>query len=336
MKFNKKLVFILLAILMLALFLGSVVTAQIPPGDSDTIISDQPSNDNDAEEYSNGSQGFIVNFFNQIVEMFGFSFFTRAVIVGLVVSLCAALLGVNLVLKRYAMIGTGLSHVGFGAMVIAEVLGLPALEISIAVVIACAFLLLRLKDSSKISGDSGVAMVSVGGLAVGIVVMGLTTGITMHICDLLFGNILAVRREDLWISIGLGVAVILIFIIFYKQLFSVTFDEDFASATGTKTELYKTILALLTAITVVIGMRIMGALLISSLILFPALSAMRICKKFLSVVVVAAIVGVSSFLIGMIFSYMLALPPGACVVAVNIVIYLAVTIIDFIKKGGKA
>ncbi|MCL1843385.1 MAG: metal ABC transporter permease [Defluviitaleaceae bacterium] len=278
--------------------------------------------------------------FDMIADMFSLTFMVRAIVVGLLVSLCAALLGVNLILKRYAMIGTGLSHVGFAAMAIAGVidLALPAdlapLAISMPVVIGTAFLLLRLNESNKINGDSAVALISTSGLAIGVIVVSLTTGLTLHICNIMFGSIFAMRRVDMYLSIALSVVVIGLFVVFYKQLFAITYDENFAKATGVKVEIYKSLLAILTAVTVVLGMRMMGALLIASLTLFPALSAMRICKRFLSVVIAAAVIGVGCFFIGMLFSFGLDLPPGASVVGVNLAVFILFCAAGFLKKRG--
>ena len=284
---------------------------------------------------------------NLILDMLSFTFMQRAIIVGLLVSLCAALLGVSLVLKRYAMIGTGLGNIGFAAMVIAgvitDIVPLPEfllplaapLPFSMMVVVAAAFLLLRLNESSKINGDSAVALISTSGLAVGVIVMGLTTGITLHICNILFGSIFAMTSADMYVSIALSVIVIVLFVLFYKQLFAVTYDETFAKATGTKVEIYKSLLALLTAVTVVLGMRMMGALLIASLTLFPALSAMRICKRFLSVVIAAAIIAVVCFFVGMVFSFGFDLPPGASIVAVNLLVFLLASIMTFVFRGRR-
>jgi len=269
-----------------------------------------------------------------LVEIFSFTFMVRAIVVGLLVSLCAALLGVNLVLKRYAMIGTGLSHVGFAAMAIAGVFDLAPLSLSMPVVVAAAFLLLRLNENNKIRGDSAVALVSTSSLAIGVIVVSMTTGLTLHICNVMFGSIFAMARADMYISVVLSVVVLGLFVLFYKQLFAVTYDEDFARATGTKVEVYKSLLAILTAITVVLGMRMMGALLIASLTIFPALTAMRLCKRFLSVVITAAVVGVICFFIGMLFSFGLDLPPGASVVGVNLVVFAVFSVIAIIKRGG--
>jgi len=265
--------------------------------------------------------------------MLSFTFMVRAIVVGLMVSLCAALLGVNLVLKRYAMIGTALSHVGFAAMAIAGAVDLAPLTVSMPVVIAAAFLLLRMNESSKVKGDSAVALLSTSSLAVGIIVISSTTGLTLHVCNVMFGSIFAMTQADMYLSVALSVAVIVIFVLFYKQLFAVTYDEDFARATGMKVEVYKSLLAILTAVTVVLGMRMMGALLIASLTLFPALSAMRLCKRFLTVVITSAIIGVVSFFIGMVISFWHELPPGTSVVAVNLVIFVVFSLTGFVKKA---
>jgi len=270
-----------------------------------------------------------------LMEMFSFTFLARAMIVGLLVSLCAALLGVNLVLKRYAMIGTSLSHVGFAAMVIAMALDFAHFTVTLPIVVLAAFLMLRLNENSKIKGDSAVAVISTGSLAIGIIIVSQTTGLNTDVCGVMFGSILAMTRADVQLSVGLSIAVIALFVLFYKQLFAVTYDETFAKATGTKVEVYKSLLALLTAVTVVLGMRMMGALLIASLTIFPALSAMRICKRFLSVVIVSAVVAVVCFFVGMVLSYQFDLPPGASVVAANLVVFLLFGGIAFIRQGGR-
>ncbi|MCL2387987.1 MAG: metal ABC transporter permease [Defluviitaleaceae bacterium] len=271
---------------------------------------------------------------SEIFEIFGHTFMMRAMVVGLLVSLCAALLGVNLVLKRYAMIGTGLSHVGFAVMAIAGIIDVAPLTLSLPVVMVTAFILLRLNDSNKINGDSAVALISTSGIAVGVIVVALTTGINLHICNVMFGSIFAMTQADMYFSVVLSIVVIGLFVLFYKQLFAVTYDENFAKATGVKVEIYKSLLAILTAVTVVLGMRMMGALLIASLTLFPALSAMRICKRFLSVVIAAAIIGVVCFFIGMMFSVALDIPPGATVVGVNLIVFMVFSGISLVIRGG--
>ena len=267
--------------------------------------------------------------------MLSFTFMQRAIFVGIMVSLCASLLGVSLVLKRYAMIGTSLSHVGFAAMVSATALGVAPLAVSLPVVIIAAFLILRVNESSKIKGDSAVALVSASSFAIGVLIVSQTTGLSTHVCSAMFGSILAMTRADLYFSVGLSAVVLVLFVFFYRQLFAVTYDEIFARATGTQVELYKSLLAILTAVTVVLGMRMMGALLISSLVILPPLTAMRLCKRFLSVVIVSAAVGVVSFFIGIFISFMIDLPPGASVTAVNLVLFVAFCVIEVVLRRAR-
>jgi zinc transport system permease protein len=259
--------------------------------------------------------------FDVLFEMFSYTFLVRAVVVGLLVSLCAALLGVSLVLKRYSMIGDGLSHVGFGTLAIATAMNAAPLTVSIPIVVLAAFLLLRISENSKIKGDAAIALISTGSLAVGVVVISLTTGMNTDVCNYLFGSILAMSKDDVNLSIALAVVVLTMFVLFYNKIFAVTFDENFAQATGTKTGLYNMLIAFLTAITIVLGMRMMGALLISSLIIFPALTSMRLCKKFKTVTICSAFVSVICFFIGVVISYLYATPTGASVVIVNIVVF---------------
>ncbi len=259
---------------------------------------------------------------NTLTEMFSYTFIVRAVIVGVLVSLCASLLGVSLVLKRYSMIGDGLSHVGFGALSIAMALNASPLAVSIPVVVTAAFLILRLSGNSKIKGDAAIALISTSSLAMGIVVVSLTTGMNTDVYNYMFGSILAMSQSDVNLSIILCVSVLILYIFFYNKIFAVTFDENFAKATGTKAGIYNMLIAFLTAITIVLGMRMMGALLISSLIIFPSLTSMRICKTFKGVTISSAIVSISCFVIGVIISYTKATPTGASVVVVNIVVFL--------------
>lgn len=271
---------------------------------------------------------------NTLIEMFSYTFLVRAVIVGLLVSLCAALLGVSLVLKRYSMIGDGLSHVGFGSLAIATAMNTTPLTVSIPVVVLAAFLLLRISENSKIKGDAAIALISTSSLAIGVVVISLTTGMNTDVCNYMFGSILAMNKEDVTLSIVLAIVVLTLFILFYNKIFAVTFDETFAQATGVKTGLYNMLIAFLTAITIVLGMRMMGALLISSLIIFPALTSMRLCKKFKSVTICSAIVSVICFFIGVVISYIKATPTGASVVIVNIIAFLLFWAARFLHEGA--
>jgi zinc transport system permease protein len=257
-----------------------------------------------------------------LIEMFSYAFLVRAVIVGFLVSLCASLLGVSLVLKRYSMIGDGLSHVGFGALAIATAMNAAPLAVSIPIVVAAAFLLLRLSENHVIKGDAAIAIVSTGALALGVMVISVTTGMNTDVCNYLFGSILAMNKNDVTLSIFLSVTVLFLFVVFYHKIFAVTFDETFAKATGTKTGIYNMLIAFLTAITIVLGMRMMGAMLISSLIIFPALTAMRLCKKFKTVTICSALISVICFFIGVVISYLYATPTGASVVMVNILAFL--------------
>ena len=268
---------------------------------------------------------------NILTEMLSYTFLVRAVIVGLLVSLCASLLGVSLVLKRYSMIGDGLSHVGFGALAIATAMNLAPLTVSIPVVVLAAFLLLRLSENSKIKGDAAIALISTGALAIGVIVISLTTGMNTDVCNYLFGSILAMSHADVQLSVILSVAVLILFVLFYNKIFAVTFDETFSRAVGTKAGVYNMLLAILSAITIVLGMRMMGAMLISALIIFPALTAMQLCKRFNTVVICSAIVSVTCFLIGVVLSYWYSLPTGASVVMVNIAAFLLFGALSLLK-----
>lgn len=255
-------------------------------------------------------------------EIFSTPMLLRALIVGVLVSLCAALLGVSLVLKRFSMIGDGLSHVGFGALAVAAVMNLAPMAVVIPVVIAAAFLLLRLSSNGKLKGDAVIALISTGALAVGVMAVSMSKGMNIDINSYLFGSIISVSGEDVIISIVLALAVLLMFVFFYTKIFAITFDESFAKATGINVGLYNMLIALLTAVTIVIGMRLMGSMLISGLIIFPAICSMRVFKSFLSVTICSAVVSVTSFIIGMIISYAADTPCGASIVCVNIVIFV--------------
>ncbi len=270
---------------------------------------------------------------SELMQMLSYTFMQRALLVGVLVSLCAALLGVSLVLKRYSMIGDGLSHVGFGALAIASALHLAPLAVAIPVVMLAAVGLLRVSQSSRLKGDALIALLSSSALAVGVISVSLTTGMNTEVSSYMFGSVLSLSRSDTVLSALLSLAVLLLFVLFYPRLFAVTFDETFARATGTKAQRYNTLLAVLTAVTVVLGMRMMGALLISSLIIFPALSAMRVCRSFRGVIVCAACVSVGCFLVGMVGSYFLSTPTGASIVVVNLFIFAVFSLIGMNKTG---
>ena len=229
-----------------------------------------------------------------IFTMFSFPFMQRALIAGVLVSLCAALLGVSLVLKRYSMIGDGLSHVSFGAL--------------------------------------AIAAMSASSLAIGILVISRTTGMTTDVDNYMFGSVLAMSKTDVALSVVLCLAVLVLFILFYHKLFAVTFDESFSRATGLKVERYNTLLAILTALTIVLGMRMMGAMLISSLVIFPALTAMRLFRSFRGVVVCAAVTSVACFCLGLTISFAFSTPVGATVVAADLAVFLTSCLIGLLRR----
>ena len=267
-----------------------------------------------------------------ILTMFSFPFMQRALIAGVLVSLCAALLGVSLVLKRYSMIGDGLSHVSFGALAIAVALGVTPLWFSIPVVILAAFLLLRVADNPRWNSDAAIAAMSASSLAIGILVISRTTGMTTDVDNYMFGSVLAMSKTDVALSVVLCLAVLVLFILFYHKLFAVTFDESFSRATGLKVERYNTLLAILTALTIVLGMRMMGAMLISSLVIFPALTAMRLFRSFRGVVVCAAATSVACFCLGLTISFAFSTPVGATVVAADLAVFLVSCLLGFLRR----
>lgn len=273
---------------------------------------------------------------NLVSEMMSYPFIVRAMIVGILVSLCSSLLGVSLVLKKYSMIGEGLSHVSFGAIAIAVALGVSPLKISIPIVMIVAFLLLRIKDSSKIKGDSAIALISSSSLAIGVISIAITTGMNTDVCNYMFGSILAMSKNDVYLSVVLSIVVIFLFTIYYNKIFAITFDENFTKSTGINVNFYNMIIAILTAITIVLGMRMMGAMLISSLIIFPSIISMKIFKSFKSVVMSSGIVSILSFCIGMIISYKFSTPTGASIVVVNIIIFILSIIVEKVKSNNRS
>ena len=258
---------------------------------------------------------------NSLLKMFQYDFMIRALVVGGLVSLCSALLGTSLVLKRYSMIGDGLSHVGFASLAIAYALNFAPMSVSIPVCVVAAFFLLQLGESSKIKGDAATALLCSGALAVGVMTISLTSGMNTDVCNYMFGSILAISPSDLRLSVVLSIVVLFLYIVFYPRIFAVTFDESFAKASGTNTRFYNMVLALLTSITIVLGMRMMGTLLISSLIVFPSITAMRVCKNFLSTILVAALLSLFGFIVGISLSFLHSIPTGASIVIVDMILF---------------
>lgn len=267
-----------------------------------------------------------------ILEMLSYPFLLRAFAGGILISLCAALLGVSLVLKRYSMIGDGLSHVSFGALSIAIAIGWSPLAVSLPVVALAAFFLLRLTENSKVKSDAAIGMISASSLAIGIVATSLTTGMTTDVSSYMFGSILAMSRGDVALSAVLSLVVLGLFVFSYHKIFAVTFDESFAKATGVKVEFYNIMTAMLTAVAIVLGMRMMGAMLISSLIIFPSLTAMRLFKSFRGVVWCSGVLSALCFCIGMVLSYRLSTPAGASVVLVNLAAFAMFSLVGLTVK----
>ncbi len=256
-----------------------------------------------------------------------FPFVRYALVVGTLIALCSSLLGVTLVLKRFSFIGDGLSHVAFGAMAIAGVLRINNdMLFVMPVTVLCAVLLLRTGRSAKVKGDAAVAMISVGALAVGYLLLNLfstSSNLSGDVCSTLFGStsILTLTRAEVWLCAALSVIVVALFILFYNRIFAVTFDEDFSRAVGTRVEAYNLLIAVVIAVIIVLAMNLVGSLLISALIIFPALSAMRLFKSFKGVTVCSAILSVCCALAGMLISIVGGTPVGSTIVAVDIAVF---------------
>ena len=266
-----------------------------------------------------------------------FSFIQYALIAGLLISLCASLLGVTLVLKRYSMIGDGLSHVAFGAMSVAAVCSLAPMAVTLPVTILAAVILLGMSTNGKIKGDAAIAMISVGALATGYLLMNVFTvssNVSGDVCTTLFGStsILTLNKSDILVCSLLAAVVILVFILFYHKIFAVTFDENFANATGTNTKLYNNLIAVVTAVVIVLAMNLVGALLVSALIIFPALTAMRVFKSFRSVILGAAVISVTCTLTGLLIAILYGAPVGSTIVITDIIVFGIFSIIAKIKN----
>ena len=283
-----------------------------------------------------------MNLFETLAYYFSFPFIRYAFIVGVLVSVCSSLLGVTLVLKRFSFIGDGLSHVAFGAIAIASVLGITNnMLVVLPVTVLSAVLLLYTGRKARIRGDAALAMISVGALAVGYLLMNVfsvRSNISGDVCTALFGaaSIQTLSGTDLWISVALSVSVVAVFVILYHRIFAVTFDESFAQATGIRTGLYNLLIAIVIAVIIVVGMKLVGSLLVSALVIFPALSAMRVFKSFRSVTIASALIAVFASAIGILASILLETPAGATIVAADILVFAGFTAtgIVFRRKKG--
>ena len=266
-----------------------------------------------------------MGFFEAIIEYMQYPFVRYALMVGVLVALCSSLLGVTLVLKRFSFLGDGLSHVAFGGIAIASVLNVTNdTLVVLPVTVLCAVILLRTGQNARIKGDAAIAMISVGALAFGYLIMNVfktSSNIAGDVCTTLFGStsILTLTQRDLWISVILSVLVVLFFVAFYNRIFAVTFDEDFAKATGVKTEMYNLMIAVVIGVIIVVSMKLVGSLLITALVIFPALSAMRIFNNFRSVTIFAAGFAVICSLLGILISIPTGTPVGATIVAMDII-----------------
>lgn len=278
--------------------------------------------------------------FDKLAMYFQYPFVRYALIVGTLVALCSSLLGVTLVLKRFSFIGDGLSHVAFGAMAIAAVLRITNnMPFMLIVTVVCAVLLLRTGQNTKIKGDAAVALISVSALAIGYLVMNIfpsgSSNVSGDVCTTLFGStsIMTLSAAEVWLSVGLSAAVVAVFVLFYNKIFAVTFDESFAKATGTRADLYNLLIAVTVAVIIVLAMNLVGSLLISALVIFPALSAMRVFKSFRSVTVCSAVFSVVGAVLGLLISIVEGTPVGSTIVAVDLVGFIAFYLIGLI--GGK-
>ena len=269
---------------------------------------------------------------NNILDMFSYSFIIRALIVGILISISSSLIGTSLVLRRNSMIGDGLSHVAFLSFAISTVFGFAPVEFSLIVVVIISFLILRLNDNKVIHNDSSIALISSSSLALGTFLISTFKGVNQDLNSYLFGSILSVSEKDVILSIILTIFVVAIFILSYNKIFAITFDETFAKSVGINTNFYNMLFSVLCSVTIVIGMRLLGSLLISSLLIFPSLSMMLYFKTFKKVVIGSVITSFITFIIGFILSYFLESPTGSTIVLVNLVIFLLFYMISYIKE----
>ena len=276
---------------------------------------------------------------DKLMLYFQYPFVRYALIVGILIALCSSFLGVTLVLKRFSFIGDGLSHVAFGVMAIATVLDLSDnMLLVLPVTVVCAILLLRTGRNTKIKGDAAIAMISVGALAFGYLLMNIfstSSNLTGDVCSTLFGStsILTLTKCEVWLCIGLSIAVVLIFILFYNKIFAVTFDEDFSKASGVNADLYNLLIAVVIAVIIVLAMNLVGSLLISALIIFPALSAMRLFRSFRSVTIFSAVLSVICASLGLLISILGGTPVGSTIVAVDVGAFLICYVTGLVIGG---
>lgn len=282
-----------------------------------------------------------MGFFEKLVNYLQFPFVRYALIVGVLIALCSSVFGVTLVLKRYSYIGDGLSHVAFGAMAVAGVVGLTDnMFLVLPVTIICAILLLRVNQNAKIKGDALIAMISVGSLAIGYLLLNIfstSSNLSGDVCSALFGStsILTLSGGEVWLCIGLSVVSVALYVLLYNRIFGVTFDENFAMATGVKTERQNLIFAVIIAVIIVLAMNLVGSLLISALVIFPAVSSMRVFKSFKRVVICSAVISVCCAVTGILLSVVYGTPVGSTVVAADVVVFLGFSLVGKILGRAK-
>ena len=277
----------------------------------------------------------------KIALYWAYPFVRYALVVGVLIALCASLLGVTLVLKRFSFIGDGLSHVAFGAMAVAAVLGLHNdMPLILGITVVCAILLLRTGQHAKIKGDAAIAMISVGALAIGYLLMNLfstSSNLSGDVCSTLFGStsILTLTETEVGLCVALSALVLLTFILFYNKIFAVTFDENFAKAVGLKVKFYNLLIAVMIAVVIVLAMNLVGSLLISALVIFPALSAMRVYQSFRTVTICAVLLSVCCAALGIFTAVLAGTPVGSTIVTVDMAAFLLFSIIGRLRLGGK-
>ena len=280
----------------------------------------------------------MIGMIDRLSVYFAFPFVQRAMIVGVIIALCSSLLGVTLVLKRFSFIGHGLSNVAFGTIAVATALSMTNMSfLVLPVTILSSILLLRTGKSTKINGDASIAMISVGAMGLGYLILNLfphSANLAGDICTTLFGStlILTLSRTDVWLSVALSVLVIVVFVLFYHKIFAVTFDEDFATATGVKANVYNLILAVIIAVVIVLAINLVGTLLISALIIFPALSAMRVFKSFLSVTICSVVISIVYASLGILISILAETPVGSTIVATQIAGFLVFWLVGLVLR----
>lgn len=269
----------------------------------------------------------------EVLEMFSYPFVIKALVCGIAVSISAALIGVILVLKKYSMIGHGLGEVGFAALSLALALNLPPLAVSIPLVVIAAFVIMLISQKKGEAGDITIALVSAGALTFGVIITSITKGFNVDVYGYMFGSILAMDMSDVVISVTVSLLLIALFILLYNRIFMVTFDEKFAKVKGINITFYQFLISFIAALVVVIGMRIMGTLLISSLIIFPAIISKKLTKSFKGMILMSAIISIVCFVFGIMISFVLSLPTGASIVMVYIILLLITNIYGMVLKS---